>query len=315
MNKVLLQKVKKKKAVSLLFLLFVLCLKANAQFDPAFTQYMNNEMFINPGYTGTRRVLAATLVYRDQWVGIAGSPKTQTFSIHSPTRKRCGLGASVINESIGISRLTRFNANYAYRIKTSSGAQLSFGLQGGVVQYHQNYNELVLVNPVDHLFDSNTPNAIAPTAGFGMFYYTNRFYLGFSIPRMIKNSITSSGIQNSAMPQNWHYYLTSAFVFDVTENFKLKPSVMIKEVSGAPIQAEIAMHGLLNNIFWLGVSYRTGDAVSTIVGLQLSPQLRIFYTYDYTLTELQNYSTGSHEIVISYDFAYKKNRITSPRIF
>ena len=315
MNKVQIQKARSKKATCLLFLLFVLCLKADAQFDPAFTQYMNNEMFINPGYTGTRRVLAATLVYRNQWVGIKGSPKTQTFSMHTPTRKRCGIGASIMNESIGISRLTRFNVNYAYRIKTSAKAQLSFGLQGGLIQFHQNYNELNLINPIDNLFPIDLPNAIAPSAGFGMFYYTNRFYVGFSIPRMIKNTITASGVRNSALPQDWHYYLTSAIVLDVSENIKLKPSVMIKEVAGAPVQAEVAMHTLLGNVFWLGVSYRTGDAVSAITGFQLSPQLRIFYTYDYTLTELQNYSTGSHEIVISYDFAYKKNRITSPRIF
>ncbi len=315
MNKVQIQKARSKKATCLLFLLFVLCLKAEAQFDPAFTQYMNNEMFINPGYTGTRRVLAATLVYRNQWVGIAGSPKTQTFSMHSPTRKRCGIGASIMNESIGISRLTRFNVNYAYRIKTSAKAQLSFGLQGGMVQFHQNVNELNLINPIDNLFPLDMPNAIAPSAGFGMFYYTNRFYVGFSIPRMIKNTITASGVRNSALPQDWHYYLTSAIVLDVSESVKLKPSAMIKEVSGAPVQAELAVHALFGNIFWMGASYRTGDAVSAITGFQLSPQLRIFYTYDYTLTELQNYSTGSHEIVISYDFSYKKNRITSPRIF
>ena len=315
MNKVQIKKTGKKKAHCLLFLLFVICLEANAQFDPAFTQYMNNEMFINPGYTGARRVLAATIVYRDQWAGITGSPKTQTFSMHTPSRKKCGLGLSIMNESIGISRLTRFNANYAYRIKTSAKAQLSFGLQGGLAQYHQNYNELILVDPVDRHFASDRPSAIAPTAGFGMFYYTNRFYVGFSIPRMIKNSLTSSGVQNSASPQDWHFYLTSAIVMDVSENFKLKPSIMIRQVSGAPVQAELATHGLLENIFWIGLSYRTGDAISAIAGLQLSPQLRVFYTYDYTLTDLQNYSTGSHEIVISYDFTYKKNRIASPRIF
>ena len=158
MNKVQIQKARSKKATCLLFLLFVLCLKADAQFDPAFTQYMNNEMFINPGYTGTRRVLAATLVYRNQWVGIKGSPKTQTFSMHTPTRKRCGIGASIMNESIGISRLTRFNVNYAYRIKTSAKAQLSFGLQGGLIQFHQNYNELNLINPIDNLFPIDLPN-------------------------------------------------------------------------------------------------------------------------------------------------------------
>ena len=315
MNKVQKIKSRRTKAGILFVLLFVLCLKANAQFDPMFTQYMNNEMFINPAYTGTRKVLVTTLLYRNQWVGIEGSPKTQTFSLHSPTSKKCGVGISVMNESIGISRTLRLNGNYSYRIRTSEKGQLSFGLQGGIIQYHQNYNELVLVNPNDNLFNSNLSNAIAPNAGFGMFYYTNRFYLGFSIPRMIKNSFKSSGFQNSASPKDWHYYLTSAIVLNVSDNFKLKPSVMIKEVYGAPIQGELAIHGLFDNVWWIGASYRTGDAISVITGFQLSNQLRIFYSYDYTLTALQNYSSGSHEIVISYDFAVRNNRIASPRIF
>ena len=302
-------------AGSLLALLLILCLKADAQFDVMLTQYMNNEMFINPAYTGTRRVLATTLSYRNQWVGIEGAPVTETFSIHSPTGKKAGLGMSVLNESIGISRRIGFNGNYSYRIKTGADGHLSFGLSGGLIQYHQNFNELVLIDPNDHLFSTSYPSVIAPNAGFGMFFYTNRFYLGFSIPRLIKNSMQSYGLQNSASPQSWHYYLTSAVVLNLSENFILKPSMMIKEVSGAPLQAELAMHALVGKVWWIGTSYRSGAAVTATTGFQLSPQMRIFYSYDYALTKLQNYSSGSHEIVISYDFARRVNRITSPRIF
>ena len=316
MNKV--QQIKKTgriKAASLLVLLFVLCIKANAQFDPMFSQYMNNEMFINPAYAGTRKVMAATLLYRDQWGGITGAPKTQTFSIHSPAGKKNGLGLSAMNESIGITNLMRLNGNYSYRIRTGDFSQLSFGLMGSIIQYHENIDELILTDPIDRHFVKNTPNLFAPNAGFGMFYYTNKFYIGLSIPRLIKNSIKYSKVENSVMPNNWHYYLTTAYIFDVSENFKLKTSVMMKHVNGAPVQGELALHGLLNNFLWLGTSYRTGDAISLITGFQLSPQLRVFYSYDYALTDLQQYSSGSHEITISYDFTYRKNRITSPRLF
>ena len=315
MNKVQIKKVRGKMAVSLFAFMLVLSLTANAQFDPMFSQYMNNEMFINPAYTGTRKVLATTLLYRNQWVGITGSPKTQTFSLHSPFGKKNGIGVSVMNESIGITNILRFNGDYSYRIRTSTKGQLSFGLSGGLIQYHQNYNDLVLINPNDHLFNSNIPNAIAPNAGFGMFYYTNKFYAGFSIPRLIKNSFKSDGIRNSASPSDWHYYLTSAVVLDVSRDVKLKPSIQIKQVAGAPLQGELAFHSLFSNVWWLGASYRTGDAISVITGFQFSNQLRIFYSYDYALTTLQNYSSGSHEIVLSYDFVYRKNRISSPRLF
>jgi type IX secretion system PorP/SprF family membrane protein len=315
MNKVQIKNTGRMKAFSLLVLLFVLCIKANAQFDPMFTQYMNNEMFINPAYAGTRGVMAATLLYRDQWVGITGAPKTQTFSINTPLGDKNGIGISAMSESIGISRLFRANANYSYRIKTGDWSHLSFGLMGGVIQYHQNMDELVLINPDDHLFVPNTPNAIAPNAGFGTFFYTRKFYVGFSIPRLIKNSFEGSKVLNSTNPKDWHYYLTSAYVADVSDQFKLKTSMMIKEVYGAPLQAEVALHGLIGNFWWIGVSYRSGDAVSAITGFQITPQLKFFYSYDYALTDLNKYSAGSHEITIGYDFTYRKTRITSPRLF
>ena len=167
------------KAGSLLVLLFALCLKSNAQFDPMFTQYMNNEMFINPAYTGTRQVTVATLLYRDQWAGIKGSPKTQTFSIHGPVSENNGIGFSIMHESIGIYNIIRANANYSYMIKTGKRSQIAFGLMGGLMQYNQNLDELVLINPNDNLYLTDNINVIAPNAGFGLFYYTDEFYLGF----------------------------------------------------------------------------------------------------------------------------------------
>lgn len=315
MKKVQIKIMRRTKTKVFMLLLFVLCQNANAQFDPSFSQYMNNEMFINPAYTGTRGVMAATLLYRDQWVGIKGSPKTQTFSIHSPLGDKNGLGLSMMNESIGITDMLRVNVNYSYRIKTGESSNLSFGLLGGLIQYRQNVDELVLINPDDHVFIMDNPRAVVPNAGFGMFYYTKKFYLGFSIPRMIKNSFSDAGIKNTASPEDWHYYLTSAYVADFSDNFKLKTSTMIKAVKGAPVQAELALHGLINNFWWIGGSFRSGDAISAITGFQINPQFRFFYSYDYTLSKLNSYTSGSHEITIGYDFAYRKKRIASPRLF
>ena len=132
---------------------------------------------------------------------------------------------------------------------------------------------------------------------------------------MIKNSIRSSKVENSASPKDWHYYLTSAYVWNVSDNFKLKTSTMIKAVYGAPVQGEMAVHGLVSDFWWIGTSYRSGDAASVTTGFQLSMQLRVLYSYDYALTKLQSYSSGSHEISINYDFTYRKRRITSPRTF
>jgi type IX secretion system PorP/SprF family membrane protein len=318
MNKVPEKETRKMKTGGLIIFIVMLCMKANAQFDPMFTQYMNNEMFINPAYTGTRDVIAATLLYRNQWAGIEGAPTTETFSIHSPIGEMCGAGISVMNENIGITHQLRINGNYSYRIKTSDEGHLSFGLQGGIINHRENMNELVLINQDDQVFMPTTPNVILPNAGFGMFYYTKRFYLGLSIPRMIKNSIRSegsTGIRNSASPKDWHFYLTSAYVMNVSENFKFKPSIMFKQVYGAPVQGELSLQGLVKDFWWIGAAYRSGDGISATTGFQLTPQLRIFYSYDYALTPLQNYSSGSHEITIGYDFSFIKNKIASPRLF
>lgn len=309
---------RRKKSIGLLLFLFVLCLNANAQFDPLFTQYMNNEMFVNPAYTGTRKVLATTLLYRNQWVGIKGAPITQTFSIHSPIGDHNGIGLSMMNESIGITHQFRVNGCYAYRIRTGDYSLLSFGLSGSLVNLRENYQDLELYSQNDHVFNISKPSIIAPNAGYGMFFYTNKMYVGLSIPRMIKNSIAETGkssVKNSANPKDWHYFLTSAYIFTPSRDVMIKPSIMIREVYGAPLQAELAFHTLFNKVWWIGASYRTGDAITAITGFQIKPEFRFFYSYDYSLTKIQAYSSGSHEITISYDFAFKRKRIASPRLF
>ena len=220
-----------------------------------------------------------------------------------------------MNETIGISKQLRLNGNYSFRIRTGDFSHLSFGLQGGLINHQEDRNALLLVNESDKVF-APIPNVVVPNSGFGMYYYTDRFYLGLSIPRLIKNSIKSTGdIINSASLKDWHFYLTSAMVMDVSDNFKLKPSVMIKQVYGAPVQGELSVQGLVGDFWWIGGAYRSGDAISAITGFQLSPQLRVFYSYDYTTTKLLNYSSGSHEVTIGYDFSFKKNKIVSPRYF
>jgi type IX secretion system PorP/SprF family membrane protein len=293
------------------------CLKANAQFDPMVTQYMNNEMFINPAYTGTIKALVTTLSYRNQWVGLEGAPVTQTFTINTALGKKCGAGISAMNESIGITNQLRVYGSYAYRIRTSHRSQLSFGLQGGIISRRENRNELYLYDGNDQVFTNYIPNVVVPNAGFGMYFYTSRYYIGFSIPRMLKNSINydASTVKTTANQKDWHYYLTTAYVFNLSDNFKLKPSVMIKHVSGAPVQGELSLQVIAMKTWWMGAAYRSGDAVSALAGIQVTPHLRIFYSYDYTLTEIRNYSSGSHEITISYDFGVMKNKIVSSRYF
>lgn len=157
-----------------------------------------------------------------------------------------------------------------------------------------------------------------PNFGFGAYYNTERFYLGFSIPRFLENKIDPYAIKivsNKANIHNWHYYAFSAYVIPLDQNFKLKPSIMIKASQGAPLEGDLSLNVLFKQIFWIGASYRTGDAIALLTQFQITKQLRFGYSYDYTITKLSNYNSGSHEFSIGYDLTFNKAKIITPRFF
>ena len=291
-----------------------------AQVEPMFTQYIFNETFINPAYAGSHEGLAINMLYRDQWAGLKGSPKTQTFSMHMPVKKKkIGIGLSVLNETIGISKMFLVSGDFAYRIRMPSSA-LAFGLKGGFVNHVENYSDVNTIVDGDRQFTNDVRKYFLPNAGFGIYYTIKReFYASFSIPRLLQNKIDPSKqngvVQNIGTLKIWHYYIATGYVFDVNENTKFKPSIMFKFVQNAPVELDVSLNFILGDMIWLGTAYRTGDAVSGLFGFQLSKLLRMCYSYDYTLTNLQKYSSGSHEFTISYDIGIYKTRITSLRYF
>ena len=291
----------------------------SAQYEPQFTQYLNNEMFVNPAYAGSRGFAAASLLYRDQWVGIEGAPRTATFGFHSPfMHDKIGLGLCVMNDRIGVTNQTAAFFNYAYHLPTSDNSTLSFGLQGGIINVEEKLTDLITIDPNDPEFSHNIPNKVVPNFGYGMYYHTNnKFYVGFSIPRFLENKIDPSTFKtfNKVNVHNWHYYLYSAYVFEASESVKCKPSVMIKAVQGAPVETDINFNVLFKELFWVGAGYRTGDAIALLTQYQLTKQLRFGYSYDYALTKLNNYSSGTHEFTLGYDFTFDKAKIVTPRYF
>lgn len=292
---------------------------AKAQYEPQFTQYLNNELFINPAYAGSRGYAATALLYRDQWVGVEGAPKTATFGFHTPlAHDKIGLGINVMNDRIGVTNQTAAFFNYAYHLKATETSTLSFGLQGGIINVEEKLLDLIIIDPNDPEFSNNIPNKLMPNFGFGSYYHSDKFYVGLSIPRFLKNKIDPTSLKNVSNKVNiedWHYYLYSAYVFDAGENIKCKPSTMIKAVSGAPLEADISFNVLFKETFWIGAAYRTGDAVSMLTQFQITKQLRFGYSYDYALTKLNNYSSGTHEFTIGYDFTFDKAKIVTPRYF
>jgi len=305
-----------RKTVFLLGFVSLFGLQAQAQFEPQFTQYMFNEMFINPAYAGSRGHMSMTGMYRNQWVGIEGAPKTQTFSGHTALRnEKIGLGLSILHEEIGVTQDFSAFASYAYRIATEKGA-LAMAVSGGVIHHQEQLLELKIQDQGDQSF-MGTPRLTVPNMGFGTYYSTRDYYVGISIPRMLQNRVdanTGKATNKVEIPY-WHYYLMGGYVITLDESIKLKPTTMVKAVSGAPIVADLGLHVLMNEVLWLGGSYRTNDSWSAIMSLQLNKQMRLGYSYDYTLTDLNQFNTGSHEITFGYDFSFDKKKVVTPRYF
>jgi len=301
----------------LLVLSMASCFVSIGQFDPHFTQYMFNEAIINPGYAGSRECLSGTMLYRQQWVGLDGAPTTLTGSVHSPIMDgKLGAGINFVNEKIGVSQRTSFSVNAAYKLKLRN-ATLSYGLQLGLVSLSENLAQLNLQN--DQQFVVSSGNKTAPNLGFGMYYSTEKWYGGISIPRMIHNRIDvstgSTEVQNSLNVGYFHYYLTGGGVIAVNNLIKVRPNAMLKAVKGAPAQLDLNANVLFNDMIWAGLGYRTGDDVNFMLGAFINKQLRVGYSYDYTLSMLQDYNTGSHEIMIGYDLNFSKDKMVSPRYF
>lgn len=294
----------------------MMCSKAHAQFEPQFTQYMYNEMFINPAYAGSREHMALTALYRNQWVGIDGAPKTQTFSAHTPLRnEKIGVGLSILHEEIGVTQDFSAFGTYAYRIPTQKGS-FAMAISGGIIHHQEQLLELKTQDQGDQSF-MGTPQLTVPNMGFGTYLSTRNYYVGLSIPRMLENKVdaTTGKSENKINIPYWHYYLMGGYVFKLNESLKMKTTCMVKAVSGAPVVADLGAHILLSEVIWLGGSYRTSDSWAAIVQIQMNKQMRLGYSYDYTLTDLNQYNSGTHEITLGYDFSFNKNKVVTPRYF
>ncbi len=279
---------------------------------------MYNMNIVNPAYAGSRGTLSIGLLGRTQWVGIDGAPKTATLSVHAPVGRNLAAGFSAISDSYGPVQEQNIYADISYTISTSEEGRLAFGLKGGITLFDVGLLSAVLPQTlpgVDPLFSDNI-NELFPNFGAGAYYYNERFYVGLSVPNILetKHLERQSGSITRAAEET-HYFLSAGYVFDLSADLKLKPAVLLKAVQGAPLQADISGNLLLNDKLTLGLAYRWDAALSGLIGFQLSEGLMIGYAYDWETTELNNYNSGSHEIILRYELRSSKGGIISPRFF
>jgi type IX secretion system PorP/SprF family membrane protein len=306
------------KKILLTSAILLACNSLMAQQDPMFTQYMFNTLAINPAYAGSRNVVSATALVRSQWTGIEGAPKTGTFTIDAPIMdKRFGIGLRLLTDKLGVTQTNTAAASLAYRIRLDEGS-LSFGLQGNVSQYRADLTSVALgsASSYDPAFAYNV-NKTLFNFGTGAYYNTDKFYIGLSAQDLIPNTLSESNASGNRLAgkQSLHVFLSSGYVFPVAEDLNLKPSFLLKYVHGAPIEGDINGTLWIKDVIGIGAQYRTSSDVAGLLEIQATPQIRIGYSYDRSITRLQNFNSGSHEIMLRYEFGFERGKIISPRYF
>lgn len=310
-----------KKLYLALVLLSMFALKLQAQQNPHFTQYMYNMNIVNPAYAGSKENISGGLLYRQQWVGLDGAPTTATFSIHSPIGKNVGLGLSIISDKIGPVDEKNVNVDFSYTIKLGGDSRLAFGLKSGAV-FHKiglfsDIGNGYTVQPGDISFSENS-STINLNLGSGVFFHSKKYYAAFSVPNMLNNKyldITHNGQVYKFGSTTQHYFLTSGYVFDLSDNTKFKPSVMLKSAFKAPVSIDLSANFLFFEKFEAGATYRFGDSYGAMVNYTVTPSIRIGYAYDHIISELKITAPASHEFMILFDLNLPKKVSISPRFF
>lgn len=312
--------------LTLLILILLGSFSSKAQQDPQYTQYMYNTQVVNPAYAGNREALSFGLLYRTQWVNFGdGRPNTGTFTVNSPVGYNMGLGLSVVSDRIGPAVETNFNIDYSYSIQTSVTGKLSFGLKAGLDILDVDFSKLNLPRDVynDPYFQNNIDNKLQPQIGAGVYYNTEKFYVGLSVPNFLttKHFDESSieDLQNiqaeTTAKERMHYFLIAGYVFDLSDNLKFKPATLFKMVSGSPLQADVSANFLLYDRVTLGAAYRWSAAMSGMVGFQATDNIFIGFGYDYQTTDIETYSDGSYEVMLRFELFNKPERVLTPRFF
>ena len=294
--------------------------QVKAQQDILVSQYMFNQLLLNPAYAGSKEYMMATLLYRKQWVNFKGAPETAIATLHGPLgAKALGWGVTISNDHLGVTNRTDAYLSVAYHMKVSKALKLGVGIKAGGDYYSYKNSDLKYWDHNDQLFVEDKTTGFQPNIGAGAYLYSEKYYFGLSVPTLITYNPSGDLIIDKAnvVPhQVRHYYATAGVVIPLNgDDIIAKPSILVKYVNHAPVETDFNLNFLFSNLIWIGGSYRTGDSFVALVELQLSKQWRVGYSYDFTLTDVKNYSNGSHEIMIGYDFGYDIMKIKTPRYF
>ena len=287
-----------KKYIYILFLITIAGISANAQQFSLYSQYMHNKYALNPAVAGTSDGVLLGASYRQMWTGLQDAPSISTLSGHTALGDNMGVGGRIFNISTGPQSQTGFEGTYAYHFDISDDIKLSLGLSAILSQYSLDKTKLDMKNKDDNTLNSGTENLIVPDANFGAYLYAKNYYFGIVAAQLIplKADYKSSYLENK---QERHYFVHGGYKFDISDNFGIEPSILFRYIEAGPLQLDINLKFSIKKMFWIGGSYRLNDAAVAMLGVQ-TDKIMFGYSYDYTLSEIGDFSNGSHELVLIF---------------
>lgn len=297
-----------RKEILLILLLLLQFTNCFSQQLPQYTQYMLNEMAINPAVAGKDEFADVRSNNRYQWQGITDAPRTYMLTLHGPIKdKNMGLGMNLYTDIVGPTRRTGISASYAYHLKLKKEMFLSMGLSAGIMQWGIDGHKLKLHDSGDENLLVSYQTTYVPDFGTGLYFHKKDvFYFGFSVPQIYQAPIGLYPNSSSTSKLVNHFMLNGAYKFEVSDDFKIEPSFLIKYANPAPPKIDVGARFIYQEQIWLGGAYRHNDAFTALIGYFYKNYLMIGYSYDFTTTNMKKYTTGTHEIMLGIRFSKKQ---------
>lgn len=297
------------KQIFIFAILSILLFEVTAQQLPQYSQYLINDYVLNPAIGGSKAYYETKSNHRFQWIGITDAPRTFILSMHGPLKaENMGVGGYLFTDVTGPTSRVGAYGSYSYHVQLNETMKLSMGLFGGIVQYNIDGSKITLVDKTDPLGSVGIESAIIPDAGFGLYWYTEDYYLGASIPQLLQNKLKLSDTTNLTGKLNSHYYLLGGYKFKIGTDFEIEPSFLMKMVIPVPMQFDISSKVIYQKMVWVGASYRTFDSMSALIGYSFEEKILFGYSFDFTLSDLKNYNSGTHEVMLGLRFASSKKK-------
>lgn len=290
-----------------------------AQQDPMYTMYMFNKLPVNAGYAGSSGGVSGTLLYRTQWTGFKGAPKTASFSLDAPLfNDLSGVGVSIVQDKVGISNNLYLSGAFAYRFSVFGG-KMGLGLSGEIQRRQMKWSEVNPIDPTDANLTYADDNIFLPNVGVGVYWQHEKAFFGVSMPRILENKLNHNSTAGSTYEtralQRRHIFGMVGFLATLSADLKLRPMALVKYVNNAPVEFDFNLSALISDLVWVGAGYRTNDSFSAMVQLNLSNRFRLGYAHDFTYTRLNAYHNGTHEIMLGFDLHKKDRGVYHPRYF